>query len=83
MRSLLIGVLTLCATGCCGNLSREAAYHDGVKQYALESKMLDEYEVYVDVDPKIIKPETRKIRKDTAKGLRALIAEEEKALKKN
>lgn len=83
MRSILIGaVLALCTAGCCGNLSREAAFHDGVKQYTIESGMLDEYEKYVDADPKL-KPETKEIRKDTSKGLRKLIAQEGEALKKD
>lgn len=82
MRSLMVGILALCAVGCCGNASREAAFHDGVEQYAVKSGMLDEYEKYVDADPKI-KDETKKIRKDTSKGLRALIAQEGESLKKD
>lgn len=82
MRSLIVAILALCVTGCCGNLSREAAYHDGVKQYTLESGMTSEYEAYIEADPKL-KPETKKIRKDTAAGLRKLIAQEEASLKKD
>lgn len=81
MRSLIACALTLLMVGCCGNLSREAAYHDGVKQYALESGMLNEYEAYVAADPKL-KDETKKIRKGTSEGLRKLIAQEEQSLKK-
>lgn len=81
MRSLIIAVLALCAVGCCGSASREAAYHDGVKQYTTSSGMLDEYEKYIDADPKL-KDDTKKIRKDTSKGLRALIAQEEQSLNK-
>jgi hypothetical protein len=76
----MVGILALCAVGCCGNTSREAAFHDGVKQYAVESGLLDEYDKYVDADP-AIKDSTKVIRKNTSKGLRALIAEEQKALK--
>lgn len=82
MRSLIIGVLALLATGCCGNLSREAAYHEGVKEYTLKSGLLDEYEAYVAADPKILKDDTRKIRKGTAQDLRKLIAQEEASLQK-
>ncbi len=74
----VLGFLVL--SGCCGTLAREKAFHDGVKQYAVASGLLDEYEKYVDADAKL-KPETKTIRKDTAKGFRALIAQEEKALK--
>ncbi len=39
IRKILIGcVLALACVGCCGMASREATYHDGVKQYALESQ---------------------------------------------
>jgi len=79
---MLAVVVAISLTGCCGTSSREAAFHDGVKQYTLASGMLDEYEKYVEADP-VIKPETKKIRKDTAKGLRALIAQEEASLKKD
>lgn len=81
MRSLIVGILTLCAVGCCGVSSREAAFHDGVKQYTVSSGMLDEYDRYVDADPKL-KDDSKKIRKDTSKGLRALIVEEGKAIEK-
>jgi len=81
MRILLTVFVAILMVGCCGSQSREAAFHDGVKQYAVGSGLLDEYEKYVDADP-VLKPETKKIRKDTAKGFRALIAEEGKALDK-
>jgi len=81
MRSLIAGVLALLMVGCCGNLSREAAYHDGVKEYTLKSGMTDEYEAYVKADPKL-KDDTKKIRLGTATGLRKLIAQEEESLKK-
>lgn len=81
MRILISGVLALLMVGCCGTMSRESAYHDGVKQYTVESGMTAEYEAYIDADPKL-KPETKKIRKDTAAGLRKLIATEEAALQK-
>ncbi len=81
MRILISSVLALLMVGCCGTLSREAAYHDGVKQYTVESGMTAEYEAYIDADPKL-KPETKKIRKDTAAGLKKLIATEEAALQK-
>ena len=82
MRSLIAGVLALFMVGCCGSLSREAAYHDGVKQYAIESGMTAEYEAYVAADPKL-KEETKKIRLGTATGLKKLIAQEEESLKKD
>lgn len=81
MRSLITGVLALFMVGCCGNLSRESAYHDGVKQYTIESGMTAEYEAYIEADSKL-KPETKKIRKDTAAGLKKLIATEEASLQK-
>lgn len=84
MRKILSAILAtavaVAASGCCSVLSREAAFLDGVKQYSIESGLLSEYEKYVDADPSI-KPETKTIRKNTASGLKALIAEEEKALK--
>lgn len=82
MRSLIMAVLALCMVGCCGSFSRETAYHEGVKEYTLKSGLLDEYEAYVAADPKILKDETRKIRKGTAQDLRKLIATEEAALQK-
>jgi hypothetical protein len=81
MRGLIVVILALCATGCCGAAPREVAFHDGVKQYVLTSGLADEYDKYIDADPKL-KDDTKKIRKDTSKGLRALIAEEGKALEK-
>ena len=85
MKRLALGfgvVLVLLLSGCCGILSREVAFHDGVKQYAIESGMLKEYEAYIDADPNL-KESTKKIRKGTPAGLRALIAQEEEALKKD
>jgi len=82
MRSLIAGVLALFMVGCCGSLSRESAYHDGVKQYTLEAGMTSEYEAYVKADPKL-KDDTKKIRLGTAQGLRKLIAQEEESLKKD
>lgn len=81
MRSLMVCVLALFATGCCGTASREAAFLDGVKQYTIASGMADEYDRYIDADPKL-KDDTKKIRKDTSKGLRALIVQEEQSLNK-
>ncbi len=85
MKRLALGfgvVLALLSSGCCGVLSREAAFLDGVKQYTVKSGMLEEYEAYIDADPNL-KETTKKIRKDTPIGLRALIAQEEEALKKD
>lgn len=81
MRMALAVTLAILTAGCCGVTSREKAFYDGVKDYTVDSGMLSEYEKYVDADP-ALKPETKKIRKDTSKGLRALIDEEGKALKK-
>ena len=83
MRKTLIAfavIVIAACTGCCSNLSREGAYHDGVKQLIIESGLLDEYEGYLEADASI-KEGTKKIRKGTATELRALIAEEDKALK--
>lgn len=82
MKTVFLVFLLASSIGCCGTLSRETAYHDGVKQYAVSSGLLDEYEKYIDADPKL-KDETKKIRKDTSKGFKALILQEEKALKKD
>jgi hypothetical protein len=82
MRSLIGGILALLMVGCCGNLSRESAYHDGVKQYTIESGMVSEYEAYITADPKL-KDDTKKIRLGTAAGLKKLIAQEEESLKKD
>lgn len=82
MRKVLITcALLLACTGCCNTLSREAAYHDGVKNAVLESGLLDEYEAYLAADP-VIKDRTKEIRKGTSTKFRELIAEEEKALTK-
>ncbi len=94
MRLLIAVVLSLSVVGCCKNLSREGAYHDGVKQYALESGLLEQHDAYIDADPRWVakdgddsetkarKERTKKIRKGTTAGFRKLIAEEEKALDK-
>jgi hypothetical protein len=82
MKTVFLVFLLASSIGCCGTLSRETAYHDGVKQYTVESGMLTEYEAYIEADAKL-KPETKVIRKNTSKGLRALLAQEEKALKKD
>ncbi len=79
-KMLLLLALALPSVGC-GASAREIAFLDGVKQYTVASGMVDEYEKYVDADP-VLKPDTKTIRKNTVKGLRALIAEEEKAVKK-
>jgi len=83
MFALAALALTLAASsvGCCGVSSREQAFHDGVKQYVIASGLADEYDRYIDADPKL-KDDTKRIRKDTTKGLRALIAEEGKAIEK-
>lgn len=81
MRFLIAVVLSLSVVGCSANLSRESAYHDGVKQLTIESGMVKEYEGYVKNDPKL-KDTSKKIRLATPQKLRDLIAEEEKALKK-
>ena len=85
MKRLALGfgvLLALLSSGCCGVLSREAAFLDGVKQYSIESGLLKEYDAYIDADPNL-KATTKTIRKQSSAGLRALIAEEEKALKKD
>lgn len=83
MRKLLsIFILALACAGCCGTLSREVAFHDGVKQYAIKSGLLDEYEAYIKADPNL-KDTTKKIRTGTAQKFRALIATEEEVLKKH
>ena len=60
--------------------AREAAFLDGADQLVNKSGMAAEYEKYIDADTKL-QPETKKIRKDTAEKLKALIEEERKALK--
>lgn len=95
MRKILaVCVLALGVSGCCGVLSRERAYHDGVKAYAIDSGLLGEYERYVDNDLRMTvkegdsdetrkkKNQARKIRHQTVQGFRALIAEEDRALEK-
>lgn len=79
---LMAAAIALCVTGCCGNASREAAFHDGVNEYANKSGMLNEYDAYIDADPKL-SPDTKKIRKGTSQGLRDLIKTEGESLKKD
>lgn len=64
----LVGATTGCALFC----KPDAAFIAGVDAGANGSGLLDEYDAYVEADPKI-KPETKKIRHDTAAGLRKLI----------
>lgn len=95
MRKVFVAaVLAFSLAGCCKNLSREGAYHDGVKQYAIESGLLDKYEGYLDADPRLNpqdgdddatlerKKNSKRIKKATPSEFRLLIAEEEKALDK-
>jgi hypothetical protein len=93
-RLLAAALLSLSVVGCCGTLSRETAYHEGVKDYTLGSGLLDQHEKYLDADPKLNardgdddatkerKANSKRIRKTTVTEFRALIAEEEKALDK-
>jgi hypothetical protein len=79
MRKLLAALAcaaALSASAC--SSARERAFADGVEAYA--ATILPEYERYVDADP-ALKPETKRIRKETAAGLRRLVAEEKRALK--
>lgn len=83
LKILAAFMIALAASGCRGgDLTREKAFHDGVKAYTVDSGMLKEYQQYVEADP-ALKPETKKIRKDTATGLVRLIDEEGNALKKS
>jgi hypothetical protein len=83
MKKLSTVVLLACMllfAGCCGNASREGAFHDAMEQGLVASKLLDQYEKYLD-DDKVIKDDTRKIRKGTASKIREVLAEEKRALK--
>lgn len=79
MRKVLVLILvSLPAWGC--TQAREIAFHDGVDQLVNKSGLAAEYQRYVENDP-TLQPETKKIRKETAERLKALISEEGKALK--
>lgn len=81
MRKIALAVLVLAAAAVGGcRCASEAAFYKGVQGYA--DVILPEYEKYVDSDPGL-KPDTKKIRKDSAAGLRRLLAEEKKALEDN
>lgn len=54
------------------------AFVSGVDEYANRSGLLDEYDRYIDADPKL-SGDTKKIRKNTSRGLRRLIEEAKKA----
>jgi hypothetical protein len=71
---LLFIVAALCAatTGCALFKSPDKAFVTGVNAYAVDSGLLDEYDKYVDADPNL-KPESKKIRHDSATGLRKII----------
>jgi hypothetical protein len=71
---LFLFAVLLCsaATGCCLFSKSDAAFIAGVDAGVNGSGLLDEYDAYIEADPKI-KPETKKIRHDTAAGLRKLI----------
>lgn len=78
MRKIALTALVLAALAAGGcRCASEEAFYRGVRGYA--DVILPEYEKYVDADP-ALKPETKKIRKDSAAGLRRLLAEEKKAL---
>lgn len=77
MKKIIAAVLCLGLIGCCG--TREAAFLDGVDQLVNKSGMMTEYQKYIENDPNL-QPESKKIRKDTAERLKALIEEERKAL---
>lgn len=84
MRKVALMVVAVCALAIlcsgCGTLSREVAYHEGVKEYAIKSGLLDEYDKYLEADPNLADT-TKTIRKQSSEGLRALIAAEEAAIK--
>lgn len=67
--------LSLCVglSGCCLFTSANQTFVKGVDGYA--QVILPEYEKYLDADPNL-KPESKKLRKETAQKFRALIEEE-------
>ncbi len=72
---LFLFAVLLCsaATGCALFHKPDAALIAGMDAGLNQSKLLDEYEAYVDADTKLVLPDSKKIRKDTAAGLRKLI----------
>ena len=68
-------LVAVCLVSGCGSVNE--AFLKGVDAYANDSGLLNEYDRYVDADPALA-PETKKIRKDTAAGLRKLVAEAKK-----
>lgn len=80
LSTVLMFAAMLLFAGCCGNVSREGAFLDAMEQGLVASKLLEQYEKYLD-DDKVIKDETRKIRKGTASKIKEVLAEEKRALK--
>jgi len=78
MRNRVLAAVLCLSLGACTS-AREQAFHDGVDQLVNKSGLASEYQRYIDNDP-ALQPATKKIRKETAERLKALIEEERKAL---
>lgn len=70
---LVVAFAALAMASGCGSVNQ--AFVDGVEASAVKSGLLAEYDAYVDADPKIKDPETRRIRKQSSARLRGLIEE--------
>jgi len=72
---LVIFVALLCSatTGCALFHKPDAAFIAGMDAGLNQSKLLDEYDAYIEADTKLTLPDSKKIRHDTAAGLRKLI----------
>jgi hypothetical protein len=69
----LVFVIALCAiTGCALFQGPDKAFVSGVDAAVNQSKLLDQYDAYVDADTKLT-ADSKKIRKDTSRDLRKLI----------
>lgn len=74
----LVFVATLLCSGAMGCAlfhKPDAAFVAGVDAGLNQSKLLDEYEKYVDADPNLKDPDSKKIRHKTAADLRKLISD--------
>ena len=68
-----VGFAAATTTGCSVHEQFVTAMDEGLNR----SGLLDEYDAYVDADPKL-KPETKKIRKETSALLRKLVQDAKK-----
>lgn len=71
----IVALLCSATTGCALFHKPDAAFVAGMDAGLNQSKLLDEYEKYVDADPNFKDPDSKKIRHKTAADLRKLISD--------